>query len=159
MPENIHLLGLIASVLPGARVVLCTRDPRDVAVSCWQAGFATVPWANTFEHLARRLADHQRLLNHWRSVQPVSWLEVRYEELVEDIERHARQLIAFLGLDWDTACLSFQSTRRVVRTASMLQVRQPAHTRSVGRWKNYEELLAPLFHAIARHEVMPVHLE
>ena len=64
MPENINLLGLIASVLPGARVILCIRDPYDVAVSCWQAGFATVPWANTFEHIARRLADHERLLEH-----------------------------------------------------------------------------------------------
>lgn len=150
MPENFHLLGLIASVLTGAKVIVCTRDIRDVAVSCWQAGFATIPWANQFEHIARRLVDHERLLEHWRRVGPVSWLEVRYEELVGDVAGHSRQLINFLGLDWDPACLEFHSTRRVVRTASMVQVRQPAHSRSVGRWKHYEESLHPLFQAIDR---------
>jgi len=155
MPENIQLLGLIASVLPGARVILCTRDNRDVAVSCWQAGFATIPWANNFEHIARRLADHERLLDHWCRARPVSWLEVRYEELVGDVHGHSRQLIEFLGLNWDPACLDFHSTRRVVRTASMVQARQPAHTRSVGRWKHYEELLHPLFRALERHRVIP----
>jgi len=157
MPENIQLLGLIASVLPGARVILCTRDLCDVAVSCWQAGFATIPWANKVEHIARRLADHERLLNHWRRARPVSWLEVRYEELVGDVEGHSRQFINFLGLDWDPACLDFHSTRRVVRTASMVQVRQPAHTRSVGRWKHYEESLHPLFQALERHRGLAVH--
>jgi len=46
-----------------------------------------------------------------------------------------------------------------VRTASMVQVRQPAHTRSVGRWKHYEELLHPLFRALERHRVIPDNCE
>ena len=42
-----------------------------------------------------------------------------------DLEAHARRLIDFVGLDWDPACLDFHTTQRVVRTASLLQVRQP----------------------------------
>ena len=32
----------------------------------------------------------------------------------------------------------------VVRTASAWQVREPVHTRSIGRWRRYERQLAPL---------------
>ncbi len=60
MPENIHFLGIIALLWPAARVIVCNRDARDIAVSCWQTGFATIHWANHPDHIARRLADHQR---------------------------------------------------------------------------------------------------
>jgi hypothetical protein len=32
-----------------------------------------------------------------------------------------------------------------VRTASVSQVRQPIHQRSVARWKHYQQALGPLF--------------
>ncbi len=39
MPDNIRYLGLITMILPEARVIVCDRDLRDVALSCWQTGF------------------------------------------------------------------------------------------------------------------------
>ncbi len=153
MPDNIHFLGLIALLWPNARVIVCSRDVRDIAVSCWQTGFATIQWANHPDHIARRLVDFQRILDHWRRSQPLSWLEVRYEELVGDVECQSRRLIQFLGLEWDPACLAFPTTRRPVRTASLTQVHQPIYRHSVGRWRNYERILAPLFQALAGREV------
>ncbi|MGD0205489.1 MAG: hypothetical protein ABSB57_03480, partial [Dehalococcoidia bacterium] len=50
---------LIALLWPGARVIVCSRDLRDVAVSCWLNGFAVL-WNKSWEHIARRLATHQR---------------------------------------------------------------------------------------------------
>jgi hypothetical protein len=47
-------------------------------------------------------------------------------------------------LDWDERCLSFHKTDRFVRTASATQVRQPLYGSAVGRWRVYEEFLAPL---------------
>lgn len=47
-------------------------------------------------------------------------------------------MIAFLGLDWEPACLDFHRTERTVTTVSHWQVRQPLYHSSVGRWKNYE---------------------
>src|SRR5262249_38767869 len=101
MPDNIHYLGLIPLLLPAARVIICARDPRDVAISCWQTGFATISWANDPDHIARRFAEYQRLLAHWRSTRLLEWLEVRYEDLVRDLEGHARRLVEFVQLDWD----------------------------------------------------------
>ncbi len=153
MPDNIQMLGLIAFLWPGSRVIVCNRDLRDIAVSCWFAGFETNPWTNSWELMARRFADHQRILEHWRLTRPLRCLEIGYESLVGNLEGQARRMVDFLELDWDPACLSFHSTRRVVRTASLVQVRQPLHNRSVGRWKNYESILQPLLEACQRHGV------
>ncbi len=151
MPDNFLLLGMIAVLWPKAKVIVCSRDLRDVALSCWQTPFSTNPWTNQWEHIARRFADHQRLLAHWKWAKPVAWLDVTYEELVRDVEGHARRMIAFLGLEWEPACLEFHKTRRVVRTASQFQVREPIHTHSVGRWQRYESTLQPFFEASKRH--------
>jgi len=153
MPDNIDLLGLIAMLWPGARVIVCQRDLRDVAVSCWQTGFASIRWANDHEHIARRFADQKRILDYWRRTEPVAWLDVSYENLVNDVEGQSRRLIDFLGLEWSPVCLRFHTTRRVVRSASQVQVRQPIYSHSVGRWKNYEGLLRPLFQAMERHGI------
>jgi hypothetical protein len=150
MPDNIHLVGLIALLWPGARIIVCGRDPRDIAVSCWKVGFATVRWTNDPDHIARRLADHRRLLDHWNRIRPLAWLDVSYEDVVRDLEGQARRLVDFLGLDWDRSCLAFHATRRIVRTASLAQVRQPIYPDSVGRWRDYDPLLPALFEAL-RH--------
>ena len=154
MPDNIRMLGLIALLWPGARVIVCGRDPRDIAVSCWQAGFKTNPWSNVWEHIAQRFADHERIVEHWRQTRPLEWLDIRYEELVADPERHTRRLFDYVDLEWEPACLEFHLTKRVVRTLSLVQVRQPIHSHSVGRWKNYEPSLEPLFIAFRRHGVL-----
>ena len=86
----------------------------------------------------------------WRATRPVDLLEIRYEDLVADLEAHARRMIRFLNLEWDTACLHFDKTRRAVGTASLVQVREPIHSHSIGRWKNYESHLQPLLSARQR---------
>ena len=85
MPDNVRLLGLIGLILPKARVILCTRDLRDVAVSCRQAGFTANVWTDDWNHTAQHFADYQRLLEHWRLVRPVEWLEISYEECVRNV--------------------------------------------------------------------------
>jgi tetratricopeptide (TPR) repeat protein len=150
MPDNIELIGLIAMLWPGAHVIVTSRDLRDVAVSCWQTGFASIRWANDFEQIAHRFADYQRILDYWRRTRPLEWLDISYEKLVHDPEGQSRLMIEFLELDWNPSVLHFHTTRRTVRSASQLQVREPIHSRSIGRWKNYERELQPLFRALER---------
>ena len=153
MPDNIRFLGLIALLWPGARVIVCSRDLRDIAVSCRQTDFERIRWTNDWEHLARRFADHLRIVAHWRQTRPLTWLDVRYEDVVGDVEGQARRLIDFLGLEWDPACLEFHASRRVVRTASVVDVRKPIYSHSVARWRNYEAMLEPLFLALDRQGI------
>ena len=152
MPDNIRFLGLIAVLWPGAQVIICRRDVRDIAVSCWHTGYAFL-WGKCWDHIAQRFAVYKRIVDHWRQTKPLDWHEVSYEDLVGDLEANARRLVGFVGLDWDPSCLDFHSTRRVVRTPSLVQVRQRIHAGSVGRWRNYEASLQPLFRAFEQHGV------
>jgi len=149
MPDNTSQIGWILSLFPNARIVYVRRDPRDIAVSCWMTGFAQIQWASHQEHIARRLIDHHRLMQHWLSVMPERIRIQDYEALVADPEDQIRGLIDWLGLDWHPDCLRFHQARSVVRTASVNQVRQPIYKRSVKRWEAYSRALAPLFGALA----------
>ncbi len=152
-PENNQYLGLIALLWPGARVIVCRRDLRDVAVSCWRTSLPAVPWSSDWNHLAQVFALNDRLMEHWKTTRPVEWLDLDYEELVADVLGQSRRLIAYLGLPWDPACLSFYKNKRVVRTPSLVQVRQPIHADSVGMWRKYQPSLSPLFEAFERYGV------
>ncbi len=145
MPENYVSLGLLAALFPRAKFIHCRRDLRDVAVSCWMTHFQEIPWANDQQHMVLRFHEYQRLMEHWRKVLPAPLLEVDYEETVADLESVARKLVARCGLAWEPACLEFHQAKRPVTTASAVQVRQPVFRTSVGRWKHYEQALAPLF--------------
>jgi hypothetical protein len=151
IPGNHLYLGVIAALWPGATIIACRRDPRDVAVSCWTTAFEQVHWANDLRTIARQIIRHDRLMAHWKVVLPIPIIEVVYEEMVADFEPQARRMVEALGLTWDPACLEFHATKRPVQTASLLQVRRPIYSSSVGRWRSYESALTPLFETFARH--------
>jgi tetratricopeptide (TPR) repeat protein len=148
MPDNYQMLGFLAALLPGARFIHCRRDLRDVALSCWITHFSRIRWACHLEHLAHRIREYRRLMAHWRQVLPVAFLEIDYEELTADQEGVSRRLVDWAGLEWAPACLNFHRTERLVRTASVAQVRQPIYRGSVARWKHYETMLRPLLDRI-----------
>jgi tetratricopeptide (TPR) repeat protein len=150
MPDNYLYLGFLAALFPQARFIHCRRDLRDVAVSCWMANFRDLRWANDAGHIAARFGDYRRAMDRWREVLPAPILDVSYEETVADLEGVARRLLSWCGLDWEPGCLEFQRTRRAVRTASAVQVRQPLYTTSVGRWRHYERLLPTLLNGLTR---------
>jgi tetratricopeptide (TPR) repeat protein len=150
MPANLTCLGHVAMLFPRARVIICHRDPRDVALSCYQQDFGhNLPVATELNALAVQLQGYARLAAHWRSALPLPILDVQYEDFITDLEGQSRRLIDFLGLPWDPACLRFQDTERPILTASMWQVRQPLYATSVGRWRRYSAHLGTLLAGIA----------
>ena len=145
MPDNYLHLGLLATLFPRAKFIHCRRDPRDIALSCWMTNFWKIRWADDLDHIASRFLQYQRVMNHWRQVLPHPVLDVAYEDTVANLEPMARRLIAWIGLEWEPACLAFHEAKGPVLTASSIQVRQPIYRRSVGRWKNYESTLGSFF--------------
>ena len=146
MPANMLHVGLIRLALPNARIIHVSRHPVDTCFSLFSTLFVEGQlYAYDLEELGRYHRAHQALRQHWREVlAPGSMLEVRYEDVVDDLEGQARRLIAHCGLAWNDACLSFQTAPRLVQTASASQVRQPIYRSSVGRWRSYEAQLGPL---------------
>lgn len=146
LPSNFLFLGLIHLALPRAHVIHVRRDPIDTCVSCYTKLFAEGSlYVYDLGELGRYYRAYERLMDHWRRVLPAdAILEVRYEDLLDDLEGQARRIVAYCGLPWHPACLAFHETRRPVRTASATQVRQPLYRDAVGRWRRYKDHLAPL---------------
>jgi tetratricopeptide (TPR) repeat protein len=150
LPENYHFIGLIHLILPEAKIVHVMRDPLDTCFSCFQQEFrAGIAYANELRELGDYYRCYASLMDHWRRILPAdAMIEVRYEDLVEDLEGEARRILDYCGLPWDDRCLSFHEVERPVKTASLVQVRRPLYRSSVGRWRRYEKHLGPLMEAL-----------
>ncbi len=145
MPDNYLYVGLLHVLFPNARIIHCQRDLRDIALSCWLIRFRSISWASKPEHIVGRIQEYLRISEHWRRVLPNRMLEVRYEEMVENLEVVARRVLDWLGLDWEDQCLRFHDSPRPVRTASLIQVRAPVYRGSVARWKGYDPFMRGFF--------------
>ena len=148
-PHNYELLGLIALMFPKAHIIHCRRDPMDNCVAIYMQNFNDAHGYNKdLATLGRYYRHYQGLMNHWMEVLPLRMHENVYEKTVADFEMSARDLVGFLGLDWDPNCLNYHSQERQVRTPSRWQVRQPIYTSSVDRWRRYEKHLNSLQEAL-----------
>lgn len=145
MPGNLRLLGYAALLLPGARVICCERDPRDVGLSIYQRRFFGFhAYAHDLRDLGWHIAAQTALAAHWARVLPIPCMTVRLEDWVQDFDATLARLLAFCGLPYDPACERFFETERDVRTASRRQVREPVHDRGIGRWRSFASELAPM---------------
>jgi tetratricopeptide (TPR) repeat protein len=149
LPSNYYFAGLIHLALPNAKIIHTMRDPVDTCISCFSKLFTTEQnYAYDLGDLGRYYKRYEQLMMHWRRVLPQGRiLDVRYEDVVADLEGQARRILSYCGLPWDDRCLLFHKTDRPIRTASATQVRQPIYNSAVGRWRVYEEHLGPLLNA------------
>jgi tetratricopeptide (TPR) repeat protein len=150
MPLNFVRIAAIRAVLPRARIIHCIRDARDTCWSIFRQNFEfPLRWTCGQAELGRFYRRYEALMQHWRDVLgPDAFLDVRYEDVVDNLEHEARRMLDFLGLDWDPSCLDFHRTDRLVLTASLEQVRRPIYRSSVGAWRRHEQGLAPLLAAL-----------
>ncbi|GJL55329.1 MAG: sulfotransferase [Nitrospirales bacterium] len=149
-PLNFFQLAFAAVLFPNARVVYCHRGVRDNALSIWLENFnPDQRYSTDFSDLAYFTMESRRLMTHWQAALPLSILDFQYEETVADLAGQARRLIDFLDVRWDDRCLDFHRVDRAVQTPSRWQVRQPIYTRSVDRWKTYQDYLPELDVAFA----------
>ncbi len=154
LPGNYSYLGLIALLLPGARLVHCRRSPLDVCLSNYMQHYGD---GHVYSYDLRELGlvyrQYERIMRHWREVLPLEIHEVVYEEMVTDQEGRSREIVSFCGLDWDPSCLDFHAGERAVATASQWQVRRPIYRSALDRWKRYEAHLGEL--RLALGDVLP----
>ena len=142
---------LILLMFPNAFLVACERHPMDIAWSVFIEYFNkdAVVYSYDLKRIARHLRLHREIMDHWEKVVPGRILTLRYEDMVVDPEGQARRLIEHAGLDWDPQVLDFHQSRRVVRTASLEQVRQPIYKSSVGKWRTFQPHLQALSQDLA----------
>lgn len=156
MPANFFYLGLIHLALPHAKIIHAMRDPMDSCFSCYSRLFNdTMEFAYDQGTLGRYYARYIKLMQHWHKVLPAGTiLDLPYEKMVDDTEAQARRVLEFVGLPWDANCLQFHKNDRLVKTASVAQVRKPIYKTSVARWKHFGQHLTPLLQLVQDYRQM-----
>lgn len=146
MPNNFLVLGIIHALFPQAKIIHVKRNPIDTLLSCYTKLFSEGQYFSyDLNELGQYYHCYETIMNHWQNILPPdAWLDIQYETLIHDFESEAKRMLFYCGLNWDPACLNFHESKRNVRTASFMQVRQPVYTSSVNRWRRFEKELAPL---------------
>lgn len=143
---NVELINVL---FPDAQVIFTIRDPRDICLSCIMQSFVLSPL--TVHLLAWRdcARFYALVMDYWLSVRDalsLNWTELRYEDVVVDLEGQFRPVFEKLGLEWSDACIEFyrHAQRKLVKTPSFDQVTRPLYTTSAGRWRNYQQHYAAI---------------
>lgn len=135
-------------ILPETRFLFALRDPRDVCLSCFMQPAPilpdTVPWLT----LEDTIKNYALVTDMWLALKPClgnAAIEIRYEDLVEDLEANARRVLEFLGVGWDERVLRFHehAASKTVRSPTYADVTRPIFKTAVGRWRHYEKYFAP----------------
>ena len=144
-PNNFVHIGLLHLILPNAKIIDARRHPLDSCFGSYKQLFAQgQPFSYDLVELGEYYLQYRRLMVHWHDVLPGSVLEVRYEDVVANLEHEVQRILEYCNLPWEDNCLRFHETERAVKTASSEQVRQPIYSSSVNLWRKYETQLGEL---------------
>ncbi|MBJ88435.1 MAG: sulfotransferase [Woeseia sp.] len=148
-PNNFVYIGFLKLILPNAKIIDARRHPIDSCLGSYKQLFARgQPFTYDMMELGEYYLQYSRLMNHWHEVLPGFVLEVRYEDVVSNLDIEVRRILNFCNLPWEESCLRFHETDRAVKTASSEQVRQPIYSSSVNLWRNYEKHLDELIEVL-----------
>ena len=149
MPGNYMNIGLIAAMLPNAKIIHCCRNPMDTCLSNYKQNFMVGQyWSYDLKEMGEEYLRYLDLMKYWHEQFPGKILDIHYEDTVNDLEGQARKLIDYIGLEWNDACLEPHKQKRTVLTASKSQVTKPVYKTSVEKWKRYEKQMQPLYQVL-----------
>lgn len=149
LPNNWMHAGMIALILPNAKIIDARRGAMAACLSTFTQHFARGQhFSYDLDELGQYYRDYLAMMHHLDEVLPGRVHRVRYETMVSDTEGEIRRLLAYCQLDFEPACLRFWETSRTVRTASSEQVRQPIFTAGLDHWRNFQPWLGRLHQAL-----------
>lgn len=156
MPLRSIDAGLVYRLFPDARFIFALRHPCDVVLSCLMQNLELNDAMINFCDLGDAANLYDEVMSLWEQYErllPLRVHYIRYEDVVEDTEKQARDVISFLGLDWHDSVLDHTKTARTKRilTPSYTQVTQPIYRDAKYRWLRYRRELAPVLSRLKTH--------
>jgi tetratricopeptide (TPR) repeat protein len=147
-PANTFDVPAIARIFPENKFVAALRDPRDTCLSCFMQPVNMLPDTAAWLTLEGTMEHYAHIMGLWAAWKPCLGdlaIEVRYEDLVDDLEPSARRVLDFLGLPWDQRVMRFHehASSKIVRSPTFAEVTKPLYRASIGRWKNYQKYFEP----------------
>jgi Tfp pilus assembly protein PilF len=151
MPGNYLHVWLIALLLPGAKIIHCVRDPRDIGLSIFTFRFyGEHGYAHDLADLGWMIGEQHRLMQHWTAALAPSILTLPLNDWIQDFEATLARVLAHVDLPYDAACARFYEQDNRVQTVSRAQVRNPINASGIGRWRPFAAALEPLIKELER---------
>ena len=147
LPLNLLEVPLIFQLYPKAKFILALRHPMDSILSCWMQNFKLNPAMANMVDLDRIVEFYclaMEVFKICRANYDLSVHEIRYEDLLEDLNGETSMLLRFLNLDWEPQINYYKETalkRGRIKTPSYSQVVQPIYKDAKYRWLNYKKYL------------------
>jgi tetratricopeptide (TPR) repeat protein len=153
-PSLTYLIPAMARIFPEVKLLIALRDPRDVCLSCYMQSLTAGQVSTAYLTLEDTVEEYAALMGTWMTIKPMiksAYLEVKYEDLVENLENTARRALEFLGMPWDAGVLRFDEHARnkLVRSPTYADVTKPVFKTAMGRWRNYQKYLEPHLEKLA----------
>ena len=151
LPLNIIYVGEILKIFPKAKFIFSTRHPCDCVLSCFMQTFAMNNAMANFLDLEDSAKLYNLVMKLWFQYNKnfqINYHEVRYENLVQNLETTSRQLLKFLELPWNDNILHFSETakeKKQIKTPSYDQVIRPIYSDAAGRWIKYKKQISTSF--------------
>ena len=147
MPGNFMWLGLILSSIPEAKIIHTKRNKQATMWSIFKSYFTSDGngYAYSLNDIYEYYKMYEELMQFWMKKYPSQIYNLNYEMLTLNQEKISRDLINFLGLEWEDECLNFYNNKRYAHTASASQVRQKMYQGSSDEWIKYQTYLPDYF--------------
>ena len=147
MPQNFRYVGLILSAFPNAKVVHVNRDPAATCWSNYKHYFIAkgLGYSHSLDDIVAYFGLYKDLMQLWQEHYGERIYNLNYENLAINQEAETKNLVKYLGLEWEDVCLSPQNNKRIPHTASQQQVRQKIYQGSSQQWRKFEPYLKGSF--------------
>ena len=146
--DSSRFMGLIAMMFPTAPIIWMRRDPLDCAWSAYRTWFLRgLSWTWSQSDIATHFAIEDSLFQFWREILGPQMLVMNYADLVQNPAVEIERITRHCDLKIEQTQLTPHETVRAVKTASVAQVREPIHTKAVGRSQSYHVHLKPFLSA------------
>ncbi len=118
------MLPTIARIFPAARVLVVSRDPRDMVLDWFRSGYAEL------QDMAAIYRDQCEVLQQYREILDIEFIDVDGDALLSKAVPELRSLCELLNLPWDDAI------------GPRLEAIAPVVNKGRGKWQSYSEILA-----------------
>jgi tetratricopeptide (TPR) repeat protein len=146
--DSSRYIGIIAQLFPQAPIIWLRRDTLDCAWSAFRTWFLRgLDWSWSLTDIGQHFAIEDALFRHWQKILGDRILVVEYAQLVRNPQTEITRIMSYCGLELEPQQLKPHETDRAVKTASVMQVRNPIHTRGIGSVAPYLDYMAPFTRA------------
>ena len=142
-PLNFQWLGFIRILFPNAKIIHCSRNLKDTALSIYKNAFDinSIVWSNWQEDLVQYISIYLNLMKFWEEKIPNFIYNLNYEKLINNPKEQIEELLNFCELNWEEDCLNYNKKTAAIKTVSATQARKPIYKTSLNSYEKYYNYL------------------